>query len=205
MCICVPMDVEIEQVKEQTDIPAAPTEKTAHETKNRDRGVKGRGRGGRMGRGGRGMMKAFGLHGRGRGRGHEGLMNGFGPMRRGMGRMRPYTDFRGRGGMRGGPRGLGPPPPPPPPLHLRPYHPMLRHGPPPHPLHGPPCFRGRPPPPRGHSGPPGPPRHFHPRGGALSHPFQGGAMRKQAFLSLSPPPLLPRPLPRDVQLWSLVH
>ncbi|XP_031437675.1 uncharacterized protein si:ch211-51e12.7 isoform X2 [Clupea harengus] len=83
------MDAETEQVEEQTDIPAAPAEETPPETKNRpgkhlDRGVKGRGRGCRMGRGwrgGRGMMKAFGPPGRGRGRGHDGLMNGFGPMR----------------------------------------------------------------------------------------------------------------------------
>ncbi|XP_031437680.1 collagen alpha-3(IV) chain isoform X6 [Clupea harengus] len=169
------MDAETEQVEEQTDIPAAPAEETPPETKNRpgkhlDRGVKGRGRGCRMGRGwrgGRGMMKAFGPPGRGRGRGHDGLMNGFGPMRRGMGGMRPYPDLRGRGGVRGGPRGMGPPPPPPPPLHLRPYPPMHRRGPPPLPL-GPPGFRGCPPPPRGHSSPPGHHRHFHPRGGTVT-------------------------------------
>lgn len=52
---------------------------------HRGRGFKGRGRGGRMSRGGmrggRGTVKAFGPAGRGRGRGKDGAMNGFGPMR----------------------------------------------------------------------------------------------------------------------------
>lgn len=51
----------------------------------RGRGFKGRGRGGRMSRGGmrggRGMMKGFGPPGHGRGRLRDGTMNGFAPMR----------------------------------------------------------------------------------------------------------------------------
>lgn len=51
----------------------------------RGHGFKGRGRGGRMSRGGmrggRGMMKGFGPPGYGRGRQKDGPMNGFAPMR----------------------------------------------------------------------------------------------------------------------------
>lgn len=51
----------------------------------RGRGVKGRGRGGWMSRGGlrggRGMMKGFGPPGHGRGRMKDGAMNGLAPMR----------------------------------------------------------------------------------------------------------------------------
>lgn len=52
---------------------------------HRGRGFKGRGRGGRMNRGGmrggRSMMKVFGPPGHGRGRPKDGPMNGFAPMR----------------------------------------------------------------------------------------------------------------------------
>lgn len=51
----------------------------------RGRGSKGRGRGGRMSRGGmcggRGMIKGFGPPGHGRGRMKDGAMNGLAPMR----------------------------------------------------------------------------------------------------------------------------
>ncbi|XP_056098800.1 histidine-rich glycoprotein isoform X2 [Rhinichthys klamathensis goyatoka] len=173
------MEAEAEQVEETTEVMEATEtpsqEEPSSDNKFRGRGMKFRGRGGRMGRGIRGgrgmmmMMKGFRPPGHMRGRGRDGFTNGFGPMRRGMGRTWPYPDMRGRRG-RGGPMGmnLGPPPPPPHHMHMRgpPPH-MHRHGPPPPPPPpGHPAFRGRPPHPRGRSMmPPGPPRFFHPRGG----------------------------------------
>ncbi|XP_018528137.1 splicing factor 3B subunit 4 isoform X2 [Lates calcarifer] len=167
------MDADTEEkLTETSKTSKDESERPVIENKSRGRGVKGRGRGGWMSRGGlrggRGMMKGFGPPGHGRGRMKDGAMNGLAPMR-GMGRMRPYPDLRGHHRGRGGPMGMGPPPPPPPPpppMHLRgPFPPMPRHGPPPPPPPGHPGFRGRPPHPRGRGmPPPGPPRHFHPRG-----------------------------------------
>ncbi|XP_034967142.2 uncharacterized protein LOC118083139 isoform X1 [Zootoca vivipara] len=121
-------------------------------TETKKRGLRGRGRG----RGGRGYT-------RGKMRGRS--LNGFGPIRRGMGRMRPYSDARGRRGVRGGPlfspslprRGMMRVPflPPPPCFELPPP-------PPPPPPPGPMGFRGRPPLPRGRGMPPWPRGRFPP-------------------------------------------
>ncbi|XP_051976712.1 uncharacterized protein si:ch211-51e12.7 isoform X1 [Xyrauchen texanus] len=187
------MAAETQQVEKTTEVMESsdtPTkEEPVTDSKSRGHGVKGRGRGVLMGRGGRGgrgmmMMKGFRPPGHMRGRGRDGFTNGFGPMRRGMGRTWPYPDMRGRRG-RGGPMGMHLGLPPPPPMHMRgPYPPMHRHGPPPPPPPGYPGFRGRLPHPRGRGMmPPGPPRYFHPRGyhngsaPPLPHPPPGRGRR----------------------------
>ncbi|XP_034169155.2 cleavage and polyadenylation specificity factor subunit 6 isoform X2 [Pangasianodon hypophthalmus] len=167
-----------EQVEESAMKTSEMTKvKTGPDYKLRGSGVRGRGRGSPMGRGGRGgrgmMMKGFGPQGRGRARNHDRFMNGFRPIRRGMGRSLPYLDMQGRKRGRGDAMDMcvgPPPPPPPPPMHLRgPHPPMHRHGPPPPlppPPPGHPPFRGFPLRPRGRGMmPSGSHRHFHPRGG----------------------------------------